>query len=691
MEEAITVDGEFKEAAWNLAKPITDFLQKDPREGEPASESTEVRILYSNRSIYFAIHCKDAAPSSIRATELRRDNEFNNDDAFSLVLDTFHDRRNAFLFRVNPLGTQYDALLTDEGRINDVNWDEKWSSAARITADGWVAEIEIPFKSLRTSGAEQQVWGVDFERIIRRKNEFTYWSNWHRGFTFVQVSRAGTLAGLKNLDSGLKLRIKPYVKTELAHISGALPIETDTDSLSDIGLDDLKWRVTPDFTADFTVNTDFAETEVDAQVLNLTRFPVFFPEKREFFVEGAGIFDYGPGGGAASEMKLFFSRRIGLSPDPERATIPIIAGGKLTGKSHGWTMGLLDVQTDSFRRTRKRNFSVLRVKKDVLARSNMGFIATNRDSTASGDPYNRGIGVDANFFFLDHLSVQGFLTSTFSPGKEKDHWAGRWRAYWDSDFWFANAERLTIQRNFNPEMGWLPRGDMQKNRFQFDLKPRPGIEGIRQVFFRSTVDYITNQTGDLETRNQDFTFETAFESGDRTMVRYSHLMDRIKRPFRIQSVSVPLGDYAWDTMLFRFTPATQRRLSGDMSLKREWGFYGGDNTEINWTPVWKATKQLSFSPSYQFNRVKLPGGKFTSHLINSQVNYAFNNKWLTSGTVQYSNLANLTVVNFRLDYIYRAGDDLFLIYNRSQVLESDSTTRQTNQAIIAKLTHSFDF
>ena len=229
-------------------------------------------------------------------------------------------------------------------------------------------------------------------------------------------------------------------------------------------------------------------------------------------------------------------------------------------------------------RSPKRNFSVLRVKKDVLARSNMGFIATNRDSAADplrpGDPYNRGIGFDANFFLLDHLSVQGFLTSTYSPGKEKDHWAGRWRVYWDSDFWFANAERLTIQRNFNPEMGWLPRGDMHKNRFQFDLKPRPHIRGVRQMFFRATVDYITNQARELETRNQDFTFETAFETGDRTLVRYSHLLDRIARPFRIQSrVSVPFGDYTWETALFRFTPATQRRISGDISFKREWGFY----------------------------------------------------------------------------------------------------------------------
>ncbi|OFV96769.1 MAG: hypothetical protein A3F68_10945 [Acidobacteria bacterium RIFCSPLOWO2_12_FULL_54_10] len=690
--DAIRIDGLLDEAAWRQAQAVTEFFQKDPHEGEISSERTEVRILYTNSSIYFGIRCYDTEPSHILATELRRDNDFANDDSISVILDTFHDRRSAFQFRTNPQGTQYDALVTDEGRITDVNWDEQWASVAKTDDGGWTAEIEIPFKSLRLSPKEEQSWGIDFERVIRRKNEFTYWSNYHRGFNFTQVSQAGNLNGLKGLTAGLTLRVKPFVKSAITHIDGDPLVVSDVGSLSDIGLEDVKWRITSDFTADFTVNTDFAETDVDAQVLNLTRFPVFFPEKREFFVEGAGIFDYGPGGGAASEMKLFFSRRIGLSPDPQRATIPILAGGKLTGKTNGWTVGLLDVQTDQFDKIPKRNFSVLRVKKDLFARSNAGIIATNRDSAVSGDPYNRGVGVDANFFFLDHFSIQGFATSTFSPGKDKDHWAGRIRSFWDSDFVFVNGEHMVLQRNFNPEMGWLPRGDMKKTRAQFDLKPRPNNELIRQFFLRSTLDYITNQAGELETRNQDFSFETAFQSGDRVIARYTHMFDRIRRNFSIQNrLPVAPGDHTWEFAQFRFIPSSNRILSGEVNIRREWGFYGGQNTEFNWSPLWKPTPRLSINPTYQWNRVKLASGKFTSNLINSQVNYAFSNAWLTGTTLQYNSLAKLVVVNFRLNYIYRPGDDFFLIYNESRNLADSPTGRLVNRSIIAKITHSWDF
>ena len=388
----IQVDGVLNEPAWSETPALAEFLQKDPREGEPASERTEIRILYTKKSIFFAIRCFDSQPSQILATELRRDNEFLNDDSISILLDTLHDRRSGYLFRTNPLGTQNDALVTDEGRVTDLNWNETWNAGATVTETGWTAEIEIPFKALRLTSDMEQAWGIDFERVIRRKSEFTYWSNYKRGFEFTRVSQAGDLRGLNDLDTGLKLRVKPFIRSALK--------QPNLSSQSEVGLEDVKYRITSNFTADFTANTDFAEAEVDAQVLNLTRFPVFFPETREFFVEGAGMFDYGPGGGGTSELRLFFSRAIGLSPD--REPIPILGGGKLTGKAGGWTLGLLDVQTGALGKTPRRNFAVARVKKDILSRSNVGAIFTNRDSATPGDPYNRGLGFDANFTFFEH-------------------------------------------------------------------------------------------------------------------------------------------------------------------------------------------------------------------------------------------------------------------------------------------------
>jgi hypothetical protein len=681
-DTAIRVDGRLDEPAWRAAPAIAQFLQKDPQEGQAATERTEIRILYTKSSIYFAIRCDDSEASRILATELRRDNEFLSDDSISILLDTLHDNRSGYLFRTNPLGTQYDALVTDEGRVTDVNWNERWYSATTVDDAGWMAEIEIPFRALRITGEKDQAWGIDFERVIRRKSEFAYWSNYKRGFDFSKVSQAGNLIGLSDLDSGLRLRVKPFVKSVLT--------QPNLNSHADIGLEDVKVRITPDFTADFTARTDFAEADVDAQVLNLTRFPVYFPETREFFVEGAGMFDYGPGGGGTSEFRLFFSRSIGLSPD--RIVIPILGGGKLTGKSRGWTVGVLDVQTDAFGQTPRRNFAVARLKKDIFSRSSVGAIITSRDSGTPGDPYNRGVGLDGNFTVLEHLTIQTFLASTFTPGKPDDHWAGRVRAFWDSDLVMANVQLGAIQANVNPEMGWLPRRDIKKSKFQFDWKPRPNSRTIRQWFFRSNLDYIITMAGELETRTQDLILESLFHSGDRFVVRYSHLFDRIRRPFDIQGAATVLpGSYTWDAAQFRFLPSPNRKIAGEVSVRQQWGFYGGANTEIIWSPLWKASPNVSIGPAYQLSRVSLPQAKFTSHLINSQFNVAFSNRWLTATTVQHNSVARLTAVNVRLNYIYRPGDDFFLIYNEARTLADGSVTGTKNRSVLAKITRSWDF
>lgn len=683
----IQVDGVLDESAWEAARAIDGFLQRDPREGEAASEPTEVRILYTRGSLFFGIICHDSNPPAIRATELRRDNDFENDDSFSLILDTFHDHRNAFLFRTNPLGAQADALVTDEGRITNTNWDEKWNVAARIGEHGWTAEIEIPFKVLRTTEQPVQSWGLDFERVIRRRTEFTYWSNYRRGFNFRQVSQAGHLEGLKDLRSGLAWRIKPFARTALVQDSSGA---SGLDSLSELGLEDVKYRVTPNVTFDFTLNPDFAEADVDEQVLNLTRFPVFFEEKREFFLEGAGIFDFGPGGGEASELKLFFSRRVGLSPDGK--PVPIVVGGKLTGKARGWTVGVIDLQTRDFQGTPGRNFSVVRVKKDLFARSNIGAIFTNRQSHVRSDPFNRAWGADANFTLFDHFSVQSFAAASYSPSQNDDRWAGRIRAFWDSDLILANVEHLQVERNFNPELGWLPRRDLRKTKAQLDFKPRPRSDTIRQLAFRSTVDYITNQAGGPETRNQEFTAEASFQSGDRAFVRWGRVFDRISRPFRIQGlVTVPAGDYDWDALVVHYFPSAHRALSGTVVFRKEWGFYGGSNTQISWSPLLKVSRNLSVSPRYRFNQIILPHGRFDSHLINSQFNYAFSTRWLTSTTVQYNNATDFVGVNVRLNYIYRSGDDFFLVYNEADTLGDDGVPGRVNRSLIAKLTYSFDF
>ena len=378
------LDGNLDEAIWQRVPAISEFLQRDPQEGEPATETTEVKIIYTNTAIYFGVICYDSEPERIIAKERARDDTLTTDDTFEIILDTFHNRKDGFLFRTNPLGTKFDSWITEEGRRQNDNWDERWEVASRRTEAGWVLEIEIPFRSIRMPGEEEQIWGIDFKRSITRKNEEVIWSNYRRDFDFVEVSQAGDLVGLRDLSSELRLRIKPYVT------GGAKRVFTqgvpETEHLFDAGLEDVKYRLTSSLILDFTLNPDFAQVDVDDQVANLTRFSIFFPERREFFLENANVFEFGPGAGLAhdqrGEPKFFHSRTIGLSEDQE--PIDIIAGLKLTGQLTGLDLGFMSVQTDDFKATPGSNYSVLRVRKKLLSRSVVGFSGTNRQSRVGG-------------------------------------------------------------------------------------------------------------------------------------------------------------------------------------------------------------------------------------------------------------------------------------------------------------------
>ncbi|MDP2390520.1 MAG: DUF5916 domain-containing protein, partial [Acidobacteriota bacterium] len=350
---------------------------REPDEGGDASEPTTVRIAYDQSNLYIGAVLDDSLPAEIRASELRRDNPLDSDDTFSVLLDTYHDHRNAFVFRVNPRGTRFDALVRNESRFYYADWDEQWTAAATLTDTGWSVEIAIPFKILRFTGAAAQTWGLNFERVIKRRNEMAYWSGWSRNYAFQNVSQAGHLAGLADIKQAERVRLRPYFLGGAESLD-AVATPTGTRRITEIGIDDLKWQATSTLTADLAVNPDFAQTEVDAQQVNLTRFSLFFPEKRQFFIEGAdslrmgvGLLHFGP-----PPLELFYSRNIGLSNQGTPITIPV--GGKLTGKVGGFDIGVLSAQTDDTDRQAGENFSVGRIRKEVLGRSYIGAIVTNR-------------------------------------------------------------------------------------------------------------------------------------------------------------------------------------------------------------------------------------------------------------------------------------------------------------------------
>ena len=693
VEEAPVLDGVLDDAVWGVAAPLSDFRQKDPSEGEAVSEATTVLVIYTDEAIYFGFRCDDSQPDAIIATERRRDEDLTKDDSVAILLDTFYDRRNAFLFRTNSLGAQYDALVTDEGLDINVSWDEKWESAAVRDENGWTAEIMIPFKSLRMGQEREMVWGLEMERLVRRKNESAYWNTYDRNFKFEDVSQSGALEGLQDIAQGLTWRIKPYLLggfDQAPDLMGG----TDTSNLSDIGLELLKYRPTAALTLDVTVNTDFAQTEVDDLVTNITRFPLFFPEKREFFLEGAGIFEFGTGLGLrqSRDFKLFFSRRIGLSPGGE--VIPIIAGAKFTGRVGAYTMGAINMQTEEEFGIEGSNYAVLRLKRDVLERSSVGAMFTNRQSSLAGD-HNRVFGVDGNFVFVDNLNFQGFLAKTETPDMPEDDWSAFGRVLWDSDYLLAGAEYLLVQRNFNPEIGFVPRRDQRKAVLQLGIRPRPDNELIRQWIIRTRMDFTQNQDGKQESMQYHFiTSETLFETADRIMIDFHRKFERLFKPFAIRpGIIIPAGSYrSWDVLMI-IDGGPQRSIGGTeiVRFNHEWGFFGGTRTELVLSPQIKLSEAFSVDLIYSLNDVDLPYGEFTSHVINTRANYAFSNKWLTSTTVQYSNLDSFVNFRFRLNYIYRSGDDIFVIYNEGRNTNELDPDALVGRAIMVKWAYSFDF
>ena len=681
VEEAPSIDGNLNEAVWARAPATTEFTQRDPEEGEPATEKTEVRIIYTNQAIFFGVVCYDSQVESIIANERARDNQLQGDDTFEIILDTFHNRQDGFLFRTNPLGTKFDSTIMDEGKRENRNWDERWRVATTRNEVGWTVEIEIPFESLRMPDEEEQRWGIDFKRNIRRKNEEVIWSNYSRDFDFRQVSQAGELVGLRGLTAEHRLRIKPYVTGGASRVFRRG--EPETDRLFDVGLEDVKYQLTPSLTLDFTANPDFAQADVDEQISNLTRFSVFFPEKREFFLENANLFEFGPGG-HRRDLKLFHSRTIGLSKS--REPIDILAGVKLTGQFKGLELGFINAQTDDFEDTRGSNFTVLRVRRKLLSRSVVGAMITNRQSSLTDD-YNRTLGLDANFVFFENLHVESFLAKSETPELGEDDWLARpLRIAWETDFFSASAEQTIIGRNFNAEMGYIQRTDINKNVLNFDISPRPDSEWIRQFDFGGSIDYITNRDNVLETREQQLGFGVAFESGDSVRMGYTRSSEFLEESFRLRGkIRVPSGSYHSKRYQVHFSAYRGRRIAGFFQYQKENNFWNGSRTTLNVNPSIKWSRNLSFDIGFRLDDVDLPFGDFSSKVSNVEINYNFTNSWLTKTTFQYDSIQGELGINFRLNWIYRPGDDLFLVYNQ------EGSSGQTDRAIILKFTHSLDF
>ena len=672
ISEPIRIDGRLDEPAWSRAEAASDFRQREPQEGAPASERTEIRVLYDTKNLYLGIHAWDGEPRKINARELVRDADFTNDDKIAIVLDTYHDERSAYRFTVTPLGTQQDALITEDGLGGDyededptnVSWDTAWISEARVGTDGWTVEIGIPLSSLRFKEGRDR-WGFNVSRVIRRKNEENLWTGWQRSFALERVSQAGDLDGLSELRRRRLFEIKPYVTSgwrqgiERIGYSGF-----DAGLFGAGGLEVARIGVTPSLTAELTANPDFGQTEVDEQQVNLSRFPLFFPEKREFFLENAGIFDFG----RTYWNQLFFSRRIGLTEDGE--PLPIDYGAKLTGKMGRFDVGLLQVQTRGRGMSGeigipRQQFTVGRMKAGILKRSYVGAMIVNREGGVPND-YNRGFGADTTLNLSDHFRVIGILMATATPGLNSDTHSARVQAEYKNDLWTFNGVVEDIGKNFNPEMGFVERTGDRQYFGVAAYKPRPKfLPFVRQMQFENMLEYHENRQGRLSTRQAELNWRTDFKNSAAFEFRAEALTDALPKPFEIRpGIVIPQATYHFLRPEIEYISDSSKRFI--WHVQQGWGdFYSGQLYESGVAFTVRPNAHLLLELTDRFNRVQLPQGTFSTNLIGGRMNVNVSRKLLSSTFVQINNDARLSSVNIRLRYIFRANSDFFAIYTQT--------------------------
>lgn len=665
-EEEIHVDGVLSEQSWKLAPAATGFLQEEPNEGTPASERTEVRVLYNDKYLYVGIWAFDSDPGRINARELTRDASFSNDDKVEILLDTYHDRRNAYRFAVNPLGTQQDALITDEGRDVNLSWDAPWLSNGRINGDGFTVEIAIPLTTLRyKEGAT--VWGFNVARIIRRKNEENLWTSWQRSFGLERVSQAGELTGVEEIRRRRLVEFKPYVtggwRQGVPRIGAA---GFDTGMHQTAGLEVAKIGITPSLTVELTANPDFGQVEVDQQVVNLSRFSVFFPEKRDFFLENSGIFLFGREG----SNQLFFTRRIGLTADGQ--PVPIDYGAKITGKVGPYNIGFLQVETrklgeeNSGFRIPRQQFTVARVKRDILGRSSVGAMFVNRQG-GTDTTYNRGVGVDTELNLTDHWRVYSFLMGTATPGVRSSFLSGRVDSRYENNLVRFITVYEDIGSNFNPEIGFAERTGIRQYFGQAAYKPRPRfIPGVRRMEFETQLEYYEDRSGHLSTRQTELSWETEFNNSAILFFRpIEDVTDVLSEPFEIRpGIVIPTGSYHFNRPRVSFTSDQSKRLV--FTAREKWGdFYSGSLYETSAGITWRPNEHFLLDINDSYNRVLLKQGNFSTHLFGGRASYNFSRKLLSSAFVQLNSAAKLSSVNLRVRYIFRPNSDLFVIYNQT--------------------------
>ena len=710
VESIPEIDGVLDDPAWKEAIPITDFVQHEPLEGQPSSENTQVFVVYDSDNLYVGVMLHDSDPSQILVSESERDSELTDTDAFWMVFDTYHDRQNGFVFGTNPSGLEYDAQVSNEGQGGgggrgragsrsttqrgsggglNKNWDANWEVAAGTNGEGWVAEFKIPFSTLRFGGADDQIWGINFARNIRRKNEQAYWSSVPRQWDLYRLTYAGELHGLE-VEPPTNFAVTPYVTGSVQRDFQGNP-GGDTNYLGDGG-GDVKYSITPSMTLDLTYNTDFAQVEVDEQQVNLTRFNLFFPEKRPFFLENAGLFAVG----SSQQAEMFFSRRIGI--DDSGTIVPIVVGARLTGKLDRWNVGFLNMQTDTVGECALgstecvapgTNVTVGRAYREFGERSRLGGIVVNKQATGSGaeqDNYNRTFAMDGRLGVGENFLATGYLakTATFQEAEGEGAFDGSDHAYSMRGEYFTRTKRVWFEyagvgENFNPEVGFLRRRAYNRVNTGVFAYIRPAsVAWLRELRPHLTYSVFHDLDGFKESEEVHMDSHVQWDNGARFSPAVNVTLEGFKEPFEIfPGVVIPAGSYRNTEIAWRFNSNRSAPVSVDLGLDAG-GFYSGNIRAYAAGVSFRYGSQLTTSINFTHNDATFPvegingefGGEFKTNLAAARVNYSFTPRIFVQSLIQYNDSADNWASNVRFGWLNTAGTGLYVVYTETRDLRN---------------------
>jgi hypothetical protein len=680
--EAPKLDGRLDDACWQKAPVLDRFTQVLPVEGGAPSEKTEVRFVHTHEKLFIAVRCFDSEPDRIIAKTLRRDSEFTSDDAFQIVFDTFNRQRDGYFFAVNPAGARTDALF---GMFSDFNrqWDTVWDARTKVDESGWTVEIEIPFKSL-SFDPSHETWGMNCERIIRRKQETVRWTGVSRAKTVMAMENFGELAGFKGLRQGLGLQFKPYVRGTYQDNRDEAHGKFDFQ-----GGFDLTYRITPTLTVQGTVLPDFAETDVDARIVNLSRFPVFFPEKRDFFLQDSSLFSFG---GLPASASPFFSRRIGLGIDGQ--PVDIYGGGRITGRIGGTSLALLDVQQESHAGIESKNLGVARISQQVFTDASIGGIFTR------GDPRSNGHGMlgGLDFSFRNgHLSEDRVITgNAYVMFSDADSAGGSDWAF-GADLDYPN-EPLDVHllfrqwgRQFRPTLGFVPRVGIREYMASFRYIWRPNTALIRSISLGVRPFFTTDLDNKVVAEDHDapvLNFVTP--AGDMLKLEYTYYRDVLDEPFEIQpGIRIPAGNYGYGQFKPAIRTSDARPVSAGIGLR--WGdFYSGTRFDLGSSLTWRPTRHFTLGVAYDYQSIDLREGAFVVHLANLNANIPLSPDLSWNTVVQYDNISKHLGLNSRIRWTWRPGNDVFLVVNNGWQYETGEF-RGTDTAVTLKVGSTLRF